>query len=167
MIALMLVIIINSLIISLSPNPITLNSNNHVRKYIRDLAPQGWAFFTKDVDKGFYILYKFQNNKIEKFKLSTSDQDQFFGLKRNNRLIFNNVLQIINSIDSNLWFNSNETIDHSLLQKLSKVSIKSHDPIIYGQFLVAKGSPIPYEWYNTSINFMPKMDYIILEIKEE
>ena len=52
------------LVFSTSPNIITLNYNIPFKNSLNALAPQGWAFFTKDVHKDYFNIYKLENKNI-------------------------------------------------------------------------------------------------------
>jgi len=46
------------------------------------------------------------------------------------------------------------------------ISSKIAEPMVYGKFLVEKGTPLPYEWSHSNIKVRRKMKYLILEIKK-
>lgn len=60
----MLILMFLILVFSTSPNIITLNYNIPFKNSLNALAPQGWAFFTKDVHKDYFNIYKLENKNI-------------------------------------------------------------------------------------------------------
>ena len=159
-------IIIYVFIDSTSPNIITLNYNIPFKSKMNALAPQGWAFFTKDVNKDYFIIYRIKNKDVIPFQLKSAELSQSFGLKRDNRLINHKISTIIKNINSNLWYKYKGGVKNIPLNRLSKVSIKVKEPIIYGQYIIEFGNPMPYDWYRTDLKIRRTMDYIQLEIKK-
>lgn len=168
LIALALTLIINIAIIRLEPNPITLNNNLPTSRVLNDILPQGWAFFTKDVNDGYYKIYEvkdYKQNIIEEIKIKSSSNSQLFGIIRANRTTSSRILYISNNINKKLWYETSKKIETIDLSKLSIISIKVKQPMIYGKFLICKGKPLPYEWYKSKIAVQPIMSYLILDLK--
>jgi len=152
----------------MEPNPITLNYKIPFKKKVYKLAPQGWVFFTKNVHEDFFKIYRKTNNgKYKLVSIKSSSQNQFFGIKRANRSIMHKINYIISNIDNNLWYTYQGDVSQINNDSLSKVSILGLEPMIYGEFLIAKGKPFPYEWSKSNLKLYPRMSYIIINIKNE
>lgn len=169
LIGLALFLIINISIIRLEPNPITLNHSLPISRTINDILPQGWAFFTKDVNEGYYKIFKVIDvklNKLEKTNIKSSSSSQLMGIIRENRSISTKILFISDNVDKNLWHTTNKKIKDISLTKLSVISIKVKEPMIYGKYLICKGKPMPYEWYKSKLSIQQTINYLILEFKK-
>jgi len=153
------------IIISVSPNTITLNYNVPLKSEMNALAPQGWAFFTKDVHTDYFKIYKIQNNKLYPVEIKSADASQFFGLRRDNRFINFKIQTIIDNIEPTLWYPFKGDANKINMNSLSKVSISVKEPMVYGTFLIEKGAPLPYEWYRSDLKIKKTMSYIQLELK--
>ncbi len=153
---------------SIGPNPITLNHKIPGKNDLSKLAPQGWAFFTKDIRKDFFKIYKKneENGTYEKVKIKSSSIDQLFGIKRNNRSIMHKISYIIKNVDKNLWYTHRGDPNKINRDSLSVVSIVADEPMIYGEFLIAKGEPIPYEWSKSKLNINPELEHILINLKK-
>ena len=158
-------LIMSIFIISTDPNIITLNYNIPFKKELNALAPQGWAFFTKDVHKDYFNIYKIENDSIYPIQIKSAELSQFLGLKRANRSIHHKISTIISNIKSGLWYEYKGNVLKIPQENLSKVSIKVKKPIIYGMYLIEYGKPTPYEWFKSKIKPKQTMNYIIIEIK--
>ncbi len=153
---------------SIGANPITLNYDLPLKNELHRLAPQGWAFFTKDVRKDFFSLYKKTEgyDNYEKVTIKSSSQDQIYGLKRDNRSIMHKISYLIKNIDNNLWYEYKGNLNDISIDSLSTVSIEVSRPMIFGEFLISKGEQIPYEWSRSKLKVNSKSNYIILNLKE-
>lgn len=160
-----LILIFLILVISTSPNIITLNYNVPFKNSLNVLAPQGWAFFTKDVHKDYFNIYKLENENIQLIELKSAVFSQYFGIKRDNRLINHKIGAILKEVNVGLWYHYKGEIKNIPLDSLSKVSIKAKEPMIYGNFIIEQGTPTPYDWYKSKLKFNRTMNYIQLEIK--
>lgn len=153
------------IVINNSPNIIVLNYNIPFKNSMNALAPQGWAFFTKDVKKDYFKIYEL-HNKNQPITIKTSTASQFFGLIRDNRVINSRISTIINNVNSKLWFSFKGDINKIPKDSLSKVSIKVKKPMIFGNFIIEKGIPLPYDWYKSKLHMQRTMEYVEIEIKQ-
>ncbi|WP_094178318.1 SdpA family antimicrobial peptide system protein [Flavobacterium psychrophilum] len=139
-------------VISVSPNTITLNYNVPFKSEMNVLAPQGWAFFTKDVHKDYFKIYEIKNKKTSPVSIKSAEFSQYLGIKRENRVINFKIQTVIDNVDSKLWYNFKGNINELKLDSVSKISIIIEKPMIYGTYLIEKGVPLPYEWYRLNPN---------------
>lgn len=156
-------IVVYLLILSVKPNPITLRYNLPFKNTLNALAPQGWAFFTKDVKKDYFNLY---TQDREEFQLKASGVEQFFGFKRDNRIINHKIGSVLNNLNAKYWYAFKGDPHNVPQDSLTKLSIKISPPMVYGVFLVEKGKPLPYEWHISTLKVRQTMDYVLLEIKK-
>lgn len=161
----LLILMFLILIFSTSPNIITLNYNIPFKNSLNALAPQGWAFFTKDVHKDYFNIYKLDNNNIRLIELRSAVPSQYFGIKRDNRLINHKIGAILKEVNEGLWYNYKGKIKNIPLDSLLKVSIKAKEPMIYGNYIIEQGTPMPYDWYISKLKFNRTLNYIQLELK--
>lgn len=89
-------------VISVSPNTITLNYNVPFKSEMNVLAPQGWAFFTKDVHKDYFKIYEIKNKKTSPVSIKSAEFSQYLGIKRENRVINFKIQTVIDNVDSKL-----------------------------------------------------------------
>lgn len=155
------------IIIALEPNPITLNYKLPFKTEIYRLTPQGWAFFTKDVHKDYFLIYNMENTNFNRVDVKSSSIDQLLGMKRENRSIRHKINYILDNINNNLWYDYQGNVNEIHIDSLSKVSITAKEPMIYGDFLIEKGNPMPYEWYKSKLSVYSQMSYIILSINKK
>lgn len=167
-IGLVLAFVVVITILSLAPNPITLNYKIPYKKELYKLTPQGWVFFTKDVHEDYFNIYrKNDHDNYELVSNKSSSQNQFFGIKRDNRAIMHKITYLISTVEKNLWYTYQGNVNYISRDSISKLSIVAEKPMIYGEFLIAKGKPVPYEWSKSTLEIYPKMQYVILKLKNE
>lgn len=153
-------------VISTSPNIITLNYNIPFKNKLNALAPQGWAFFTKDVHKDYFNIYSVKKKEPVPVYIKSAELGQVFGVIRDNRLINHKISTILKNVDADLWYKYKGDVKNIPLQRLTKVSIKAKEPMKYGVFLIEEGTPLPYDWYKSKLKIKTTMNYIQLEIKK-
>lgn len=159
-------VIVYMIIISTGRNAITLNHNIPFKSKMNALAPQGWAFFTKDVRKDYFNIYKIETNKIYPATLKSSELTQYLGIRRDNRIINHKISSILKNIDTELWYNYKGNPSGIPKDSLPKISINVKEPMVYGIFLIEGGTPMPYDWYKSGLRIRRTMKYIQLEIKK-
>lgn len=133
------------------------------------MIPQGWAFFTKDIKNDFFNIYKLESSikSINKLEIKSSDTNQFFGIKRDNRSIMHKLAYITRNIEKNLWYTHlKKNVNDINEDCLSVVSIEASEPMIFGKFLIERGKPLPYEWSKSEIRIDQNAQYIILNVKK-
>ncbi|MFV7236016.1 SdpA family antimicrobial peptide system protein [Flavobacterium sp. ZB4R12] len=162
-----ILVVASILVISNSPNPITLNYNIPFKNNLNALAPQGWAFFTKDVHKDYFNIYSIKKGKINSVCLKSAELTQYFGIKRDNRIINHKIGTILKNINEELWYNFKGNVDKIPQDSLAKISINVKEPMIYGVYLIEEGNPLPYDWYKSNLKIHRTMKYIQLEIKNK
>jgi hypothetical protein len=160
-----LLIVAMVLVVSVGPNIITLNCNIPFKSKLNALAPQGWAFFTKDVHKDYFNIYTVKDKKIIPVQLKSAELSQNLGVIRDNRIINHKIGSILKNIDPELRYKFKGDINKIPLKSLSKVAIRVKEPMVYGVFLIEEGDPMPYDWYKSNLSIKRTMNYIQLEIK--
>lgn len=152
------------MVISIAPNSIVVNYNVYGRKNINALAPQGWAFFSKDVHKDYFNVYTV-DKILELKEIRSASTSQIFGLKRNNRMIHHKLNTIINNINPGLWYKFKGNPANIGKDNLSQVSISVNEPQLQGNYLIERGEPLPYEWFLSENKVYKTMEYVLLKVK--
>lgn len=100
--------LINLIIVSFAPyNPLTPSKAFKVD--ISLLAPQGWAFFTRNArEPNLYIYTKNENNKLQllDFQKNTNSAN-LFGLSRSARTLSVEIGEILKQVDTSNWSKNN------------------------------------------------------------
>lgn len=156
-------VVLYLIIVSVAPNPVTLNYDVPFKNSINALAPQGWAFFTKDVKTDYFNIY--DQNKTE-VSLKAAGSSQYFGLRRDNRIINHKIGNLLSNIDPKFWYSYKGDVKKIPNDSLTKIAIKISEPMIYGTYLIEKGKPMPYEWYLSRLKVHQTMNYVLVEIKK-
>jgi antimicrobial peptide system SdpA family protein len=160
------------LIVSIPENPIKIRYSFFSDKEIKGLTPQGWAFFTKSPRLEEVYLYKIDtiSKKIENIILKNVQSSQFFGIKRENRLISSKITTIANDIDKNLWFNYSGNSQDFLkneenYMRLNRISINIIQPSICGLYCVVMKKPIPWSWSTLKNKINMESKLILINFK--
>lgn len=155
------------LILSLQPNPITLNYKLPFAGEIAKIAPQGWAFFTKDIRHNHVKLYRLDAKKqLQNFRLSSSAKNQLYGLKRDNRAIMHKINYLASNLDDSYWYEYSGNINLIPRDSLKSVPLDLDTPMVYGKYLVSVGNPLPYEWSRSDREVYLNNKYVVLDIQE-
>lgn len=159
------------LIVSIPENPIKARYSFFSKKVVKRLTPQGWAFFTKNPRSEEIYFYEIDttNNKIKNIFFRNVQSSQLFGIKRDNRLIISKLNNIINDIDTELWFSyRGNTLDflrkNSAYRRINKITVKIREPAICGLYCLEMKEPIPWSWIDLERINMPSR-LILIDFK--
>ncbi|MEF9479283.1 SdpA family antimicrobial peptide system protein [Chryseobacterium sp. RRHN12] len=139
-----------SLLFSSTPfNPV--QNKLKFTKYIFNLTPQGWAFFTRDAREEQVFIYKIENSKLYKINQKHSNIENFFGISRKVSKVgieLENVTGkiLINSAALKTTWNYNENLIGKIPDKFIAVKNPIEDPIMCGDYLIVYHQPVPWAW---------------------
>lgn len=143
-----------SLLFASTPfNPI--QSKLKVIKTIFNLAPQGWAFFTRDAREEQIYIYKIDNNKLYKMNQKHANFDNFLGL---NRQVSKLAIEIENvtgkilkkNVATIAEWNYDENCTGVIPSKYIEIQNPVTNPILCGDYLIVYHKIIPWAWYSSN-----------------
>lgn len=140
------------LIISIKNNPISLRNTYFNNREINALLPEGWAFFTRNPREETVKIYSIGDDGIKEKSIKSSDPSQFFGTKRDNRLIISKIDIITANINDDMYYQYRGALNNIILDSISEYSVPIKEPCLCGNYLISKGSPIPWSWYSSTLN---------------
>jgi len=148
-----------------SDNPVDLGYSNAQRIY--DIAPQGWAFFTRDPKERVVRLYKIQKNELIYINKTTSlSSRDIFGVKRDKRWISIELAGIIANVEtSKKWEEFRNTTFHEAAKSLEitdTVKVKKNSLLDEGEYMVCISRRLPWAWAKADVKLPYRAKKIIL-----
>ena len=141
---------------------------NSFKYQFRLFLPEGFSFFTRDPNENYYQVYKINGHKISNLFNSNSHIDNYLGLKRKSRFMYQKVSEVINAFGSEGWAKTNLPVDSLILsEKLTKEIHQTNlmGDYFTGQHLITKIKPIPWA-YSTIKNYHPEYEYKIIQFNK-
>jgi antimicrobial peptide system SdpA family protein len=136
----------------------------------KGIAPQGWAFFTRNAREAQVVLYEIQsNNELVLVSQKHTDPSNLFGLKRTaTKLILE--MQSIRANVPDDWFENSEWnfqagITNSLPAQTHIVKNGIADPILCGKYLLVLQDYVPWAWSSNMNNLKMPAKLISLHIQ--
>ena|SRR5699024_70899 len=138
-----IIIIFYSVVVSLPPNPLSLNKNK--TEFIQSFIPQSWGFYSKDPTEEELNVYSMEDD--EKLIWPNNRIKNIFGLYRYGRAQGTEVGLLQAEIPPETWSNC-EDDPLSCLSDESKTSIinKTPNPTLCGDIGIAMEVPVPWSW---------------------
>ncbi|MBN8640855.1 MAG: SdpA family antimicrobial peptide system protein [Flavobacteriales bacterium] len=140
---------IQVLLVSFAPyNPLTPSKKFKVDVSL--LAPQGWAFFTRNArEPNLYIYMKDKSNKIKvvDFQKNTSSSN-LFGISRSARTLSVEIGEILKQVDTSSWSKSSKiSIEQQYKQsKAIEVTNKMVNPELKDTIFLEYREKTPWAW---------------------
>jgi len=135
------------LIVSFAPyNPLTPSQT--VKTNLSLLAPQGWAFFTRNAREPNTFVYE-KGNKLTLIGFQkNSCSENAFGISRNARLFSVEITEILKQIDTSMWSQSSRiNIDSQCSSaKTIKVTNFSVNPVLKDTVFIEYREKTPWAW---------------------
>jgi len=131
-----------------------------IKLNVNYLAPQGWAFFTRDAREEKVILLAYgRSGKLEKIQHAGFHSDYSFGLNRQARKIQMEYSIVTTQMDSLQWIPFKGSIDSlsrfAITLPARNADSKSFDPKLCGEVIVVKTKIIPWAWAKFDSVYMP------------
>lgn len=140
--------VINLLIVSFAPyNPLTPSKS--FRLELSLLAPQGWAFFTRNAREPNTFVYKKRKDKLVliDFQKNSSRQNGY-GVSRNARLLSVEITELLKQIDTSKWSSSSRASLTNQCNSAKTVEVVNYsvNPILKDTILIESREKIPWAW---------------------
>jgi antimicrobial peptide system SdpA family protein len=162
-------VIVFSLVASFMPDPPVRTSKSTIT-ILRKILPQGWAFFTKDPQESFMLLYKLQCSgdsitHIKEFTYKSASLANSLGFSRKARLVGGEVGVIASSLPKSGWRDGIGPVSN-----IKRYSIKSQlnkDLLLVpeGTYMLVQRRPIPWAWFNRDQEKHQPFLYSVVQIK--
>jgi len=115
------------------------------------LAPEGWAFFTKDPKGAELVLYEVTADKqIRRFTRRPSTAGLLFGLNRRMRIVSQEFSRLQEYFSDSLWRNIEGPVEQYayLLDSLPAIKMPNtaQYPQLHGTYIVQSVEPVPWAW---------------------
>jgi antimicrobial peptide system SdpA family protein len=141
--------VINLLVVSFAPyNPLTPSVS--ARLNISLLAPQGWAFFTRNArEPNTFIYAKNNNNKFAVIdNQKNTSRSNLFGISRDARSLSAEVVEILKQVDTSKWSAPSTNDWEDQFKKTNCVSVinKSLHPILKDTVFIEYKEKVPWAW---------------------
>lgn len=126
---------------------------NEVAHFTRQLAPQGWAFFTKDAQSRFVIPYAISDRGLKATANPVGASPRFaFGFNRAGRSQGAEIASLLRGVGQDRWRSCHSP--EECADKIHGAGVETrnerHDPSICGEVLLVAAEPVPWEWRDLS-----------------
>ncbi|WP_237233343.1 SdpA family antimicrobial peptide system protein [Rothia nasisuis] len=139
-------------------------AKNPIRILSIDMAPQGWAFFTKPPSEGELLYYS--SDSLESLLVTPQGRiENLFGISRTQRAQGPEVAQLLKDIADEDWYSCNsgesiyECFDAMKANNYEAYNLENNSPIktLCGDVLVSNALPTPWS-YRDLVNdtYIPK-----------
>lgn len=119
---------------------------------LKQAAPQGWAFFTRDPTQEYIVLYQHDGEGWETVSsVSASGTDNLFGSDRSRRTESYEIEMVVNELPEEEWVECGRA--RTMAECLPRtpgagVGVRSHaeEPRFCGPVVYARFEPVPWAW---------------------
>lgn len=137
--------------------PLSLTRTAKLR--IFTLAPEGWAFFTKDPQLPTARLYKLRGSQWVYVDTHNADPRNGFGISRRARKLDLELAAALNVVKPKGWVRIRlthaELAANTELLNEAVISNTAPNPVLCGRFLVEERPPVPWAWSGSNRKEMP------------
>lgn len=122
---------------------------NEVVHYTRQLAPQGWAFFTKNAQSKFVVPYGLQSAGMKSLAGPVGASWEYaLGFDRSGRAQGSEVAMVLSGVGKNQWAQCSSIESCGVAARSSPVRTRNvrTGPTICGDVLLVAMQPVPWEW---------------------
>lgn len=129
-----------------------LPARNEFAHLSKQLAPQGWAFFTKDVHSEFIVPYKvLDDDTLVRESLPVGASAQWaFGLDRAGRSQGAEIAGFLQGVDELQWTKCANADECRAVEETTAIQVRNglNRPTLCGSMLLVASQPVPWEWRN-------------------
>ncbi|MBW8686392.1 SdpA family antimicrobial peptide system protein [Chitinophaga rhizophila] len=131
-----------------------INRNETSRVNMVSLAPQGWAFFTRNAREEKYFIYQQQpDSSWQLASVPGASLRYLFGLNRKGRASSLELKGLVGQTTDSMWVNTNKKIEaffSATATPLPVYAVKNRcpDPVFTGNILIQKRQLVPWAWAN-------------------
>lgn len=133
---------------SISENPI--RRPFRTRAWLAVVAPEGWAFFTRDPREPQMLVYKRNGSTWSRASLANSMPANLFGLRRGSRLVTAELQQLLQDFPKERWVPCRTKVADCLNgTKVRSFEVEKKTQILRklcGETVVQLQRPVPWAW---------------------
>lgn len=146
-IAFEILVIFYSVIVSLPPNPLSLNKNQS--EFIQGFIPQSWGFYSKDPTEAELNVYSMEDN--DELIWPNNRVKNVFGLYRYGRAQGTELGLLQAEVPPEAWVScENDSVSCLLNESKTSIENKTPNPTLCGDIGIAMEEPIPWSWSKNS-----------------
>jgi antimicrobial peptide system SdpA family protein len=152
-ILLIISLVIYTLLISIPSNIVSFNYSVFKKSKLIYYLPQGWAFFTRNPREDQITVYLIENEFLHNISLKTTDKNQLFGIKRENRYIQDKLGNVISEIEGKFWFKTVSNYDYvDIKDSINHLSVSVRHPSICGTYLIEVKKIMPWSYFKSGLS---------------
>lgn len=129
---------------------VTIPGQRFVTPYLREIAPQGWAFFTKDAQSEYVVPYRVEHDRrfVDVARGSGSNARWLFGWDRRGRAQGVEIAALLADIPRDRWRTcaASEPCESGSSAKPLRVRNPMSEPALCGPLQLRAFRPIPWAW---------------------
>lgn len=123
-----------------------LRPSLRLRQDVVAIAPQGWAFFTRDPREPVDRIYARSGPEWVQVTYSNSSRRNWLGLKRDARALNVELASLLTEVDSSQWSDCKGRIETCREIPAVPVVNRSRLRALCGEILVERRPPTPWAW---------------------
>lgn len=126
-----------------------LRPSLRLRQDVIAIAPQGWAFFTRDPREPADRIYARSGREWAQVTYSNSSRSNWLGLKRDARVLNVELASLLSEVDSSQWSDCPGRLETCLRQRdVPAVAVVNRSTVraLCGEILVERRPPTPWAW---------------------
>ncbi|PYY32398.1 SdpA family antimicrobial peptide system protein [Curtobacterium sp. MCBD17_030] len=142
-------------------------ARNDVVHLTRQIAPQGWAFFTKDAQSAYIVPFEVSRGGLIDRSIAVGASAQWaFGFNRAGRSQGAEIATFLHGVGQRAWTNcgTDETCyAEADAAKPLRVKNPRMEPTLCGRVLLVAQKPVPWEWRFLRATPLPQ-EAILLDV---
>ncbi|PYY38797.1 hypothetical protein DEJ32_10135 [Curtobacterium sp. MCPF17_046] len=135
-------------------------ARNEIAHVTRQMAPQGWAFFTKDAQSAYIVPFEVSGGRLVDRSVAVGASSNWaFGFDRTGRSQGAEIATFLHGVGQRTWTNCETEEDCDAVAEDAKplrVENPHKEPTLCGKVLLVAEKPVPWEWRNLRARPLPQ-----------
>ncbi|MWV29756.1 SdpA family antimicrobial peptide system protein [Rathayibacter iranicus] len=126
-------------------------ARNDVIQVTRQIAPQGWAFFTKDAQSDYLVPFEVSDNSLVNRSVDVSASAEWaLGFNRMGRAQGAEIATFLQGVGQGAWTKcgTENACEAVAAGEPLRVHNPRNNPTLCGELLLVAQKPVPWEWRN-------------------
>lgn len=131
--------------------PVLPPARNDVIQVTRQLAPQGWAFFTKDAQSDYLVPFEVLDDSLVNRSIAVSASAGWaLGFNRMGRAQGAEIATFLQGVGQGAWTKcgTEDACEAVAARAPLRVENPRNNPTLCGELLLVSQKPVPWEWRN-------------------
>lgn len=148
------------LVLASTINDSPIRTSLHMRLNVLAVAPEGWAFFTRNPREPVILVHKRGTAGWQRLDTANFTASNLFGLRRGSRLVMSELAQLLRGVPQDRWVLCRAPVSTCLTAwEIPRTVVRkktSVAPELCGETLLQIQEPVPWAWRGSASRlYMP------------